>query len=70
MGLVTVALELSEGVEVVRLPQIVALPDGVSEVAILCDGARRIIVPVHALWDDFFAAPGIDLGERDQPVLE
>ncbi|WP_193560495.1 penicillin acylase family protein [Dankookia rubra] len=41
---------------------------GVREVAILRDGARRVIVPATALWDDFLAATGVDLGERSQPA--
>jgi antitoxin VapB len=42
----------------------------VREVAILRDGARRVIVPANAVWDDFFDAPGVDLGERIQPEAE
>jgi antitoxin VapB len=29
-----------------------------------------VIVPASAVWDDFFDAPGIDLGPRDQPVAQ
>lgn len=50
-----------------RLPKDVAFPDGAREVAILRDGERRIIVPADRTWDDFFVAPGIDLGPREQP---
>lgn len=53
--------------QAVRLPKDVAFPPDVREVAILRDGARRVIVPAASLWDDFFAAPGIDLSERAQP---
>lgn len=56
--------------QAVRLPKDVAFPEGVREVAILRDGARRVIVPANAVWDDFFAAPGVDLGERDQPRMQ
>jgi len=56
--------------QAVRLPKDVAFPEGVSEVAILRDGARRVIVPANAVWDDFFDAPGIDLGERDEPAAQ
>jgi len=42
----------------------------VKDVTILRDGKRRIIVPTNALWDDFFAAPGVDLDERDQPPVQ
>jgi antitoxin VapB len=54
--------------QAVRLPKDVAFPPGVREVAILRDGARRVIVPAAALWDDFFAAPSVDLGERAEPA--
>lgn len=53
--------------QAVRLPKDVAFPADVREVAVLRDGARRIIVPANAQWDDFFDSPGIELGERDQP---
>jgi antitoxin VapB len=56
--------------QAVRLPKDVAFPEGVREVAILRDGERRIIVPADRTWDDFFAAPGIDLGLRDQPETQ
>lgn len=56
--------------QAVRLPKDVAFPEGVKEVAIIKDGARRLIVPANAVWDDFFAAPGIDLPERDQPRMQ
>lgn len=52
----------------VRLPKEVASPEGVREVTILRDGARRVIVAADAVWDDFFDAPGIELGERDHPL--
>ncbi len=60
-------LFLSNRSQAVRLPKDVAFPPGVREVAILRDGARRVIVPANALWDDFFGSPGVDLGEREQP---
>ncbi|HEY1933764.1 MAG TPA: type II toxin-antitoxin system VapB family antitoxin [Acetobacteraceae bacterium] len=56
--------------QAVRLPKDVAFPPNVREVTILRDGVRRIIVPADAIWDDFFASPGIDLGERDQPAAQ
>ncbi len=52
--------------QAVRLPKSVAFPAGVRDVTILREGKRRVIVPSDAIWDDFFDAPGIDLGERDQ----
>lgn len=56
--------------QAVRLPKDVAFPDGVREVTILRDGPRRVIVPANAVWDDFFEAAGIDIGERDQPEAQ
>ena len=56
--------------QAVRLPKDVAFPEGVKDVAILRDGTRRVIVPANAIWDDFFAAPGIDLPEREQPPMQ
>jgi antitoxin VapB len=53
--------------QAVRLPKDVAFSSDVREVAVLRDGARRIIVPANAQWDDFFDSPGIDLAGRDQP---
>ncbi len=50
--------------QAVRLSKDVAFPASVREVTILRDGARRVIVPAYAVWDDFFDAPGFDLGER------
>lgn len=52
--------------QAVRLPKDVAFPPGVRDVAVLRDGTRRVIVPANAVWDDFFAALGIELGEREQ----
>ncbi len=53
--------------QALRLPKDVAFPIGVREVAIFRDGARRVVVPADAMWDDFFADPGIDIGDRVQP---
>ena len=61
---------LSNRSQAVRLPKSVAFGPGVREVAVLKDGARRVIVPADAVWDDFFAAPGIDLGVRAQPAMQ
>ena len=63
-------LFLSNKSQAVRLPKDVAFPPGVREVAILRDGVRRVIVPADAVWDDFFAAPGIELGGREQPAQQ
>ena len=56
--------------QAVRLPTDVAFPEGTKEVAILREGKRRVIVPAGAVWDDFFDAPGVDLGSRDQPAAQ
>jgi len=53
--------------QAVRLPKDVSFPAGVSEVTILREGSRRVIVPADALWDDFFDAPGVDFPNREQP---
>jgi antitoxin VapB len=50
--------------QALRLPKDVAFPSGVKDVVIVREGTRRIVVPATAMWDDFFARPGIDLGER------
>lgn len=56
--------------QAVRLSRDVAFPDSVREVTILRDGVRRVIVPADAVWDDFFDAPGVAVGERDQPAVQ
>jgi antitoxin VapB len=60
-------LFLSNRTQAVRLPKDVAFPPGVDQVMVIRDGPRRVITPAGTAWDDFFAAPGIDIGERDQP---
>ncbi|MEA1647620.1 type II toxin-antitoxin system VapB family antitoxin [Nitrospirillum sp. BR 11164] len=66
----TTTLFLSNRSQALRLPRDVAFPDGVREVTIIRDGPRRIIVPAAAVWDDFFAEPGVDLPDREQPALQ
>jgi antitoxin VapB len=63
-----ITLFQSDRTQSVRLPKDVAFPAGGREVAILRDGMRRVIVPADAIWDDFFADEGVDLGERAQPA--
>jgi antitoxin VapB len=63
-------LFLSNRSQAVRLPRALAFGKGVREVTIVQDGPRRIIVPSDAAWDDFFEAPGVDLGERQQPKAQ
>ncbi|WP_333591279.1 type II toxin-antitoxin system VapB family antitoxin [Brevundimonas sp.] len=47
--------------QAVRLPKAVAFPDGVKEVTVIQEGKTLRLVPTNALWDDFFAAPAIDI---------
>ena len=68
--MVATTLFKSNKSQAVRLPKDVAFPDDVREVNIIRDGKRRIIVPADSSWDDFFAAPGIDLEPRDQPAAQ
>jgi antitoxin VapB len=63
-------LFLTNKTQALRLPKDVAFPPAVREVVVLRDGARRIVVPADAIWDDFFDAPGVDLGARDQPAQQ
>ena len=56
--------------QAVRLPKDVAFPENVSDVNVLREGKRRVIVPANATWDDFFDAPGIDLPPREQPAAQ
>ncbi len=65
-------LFMSNRSQAVRLPKAVAFPEDVSEVTILAEGRRRIIVPADAVWDDFFAEPGAaDFPEeRNQPEAQ
>jgi len=57
----------SKGAQAIRLSAEVAFPTSVRSVVVLKDGNRRIITPAESVWDDFFDAPGVDLGERGQP---
>ena len=66
----TTTLFQSNKTQAVRLPKDVAFPEGVRAVTVLRDGKRRIIAPADTTWDDFFDAPGIDLGERVQPAAQ
>ncbi|HSV02459.1 MAG TPA: type II toxin-antitoxin system VapB family antitoxin [Phenylobacterium sp.] len=56
--------------QAVRIPKDVAFPETVRSVLVLRDGNKRLIVPAETAWDDFFAAPGIDLPDREQPSPE
>lgn len=56
--------------QALRLARDVAFPPSVTEVVIRREGQQRVILPADAAWDDFFAAPSLDLGERDQPPAQ
>ena len=64
------SLFLSNRSQAVRIPKTVAFAEDVREVVIVPDGPRRIIAPADAAWDDFFDAPGTDLGERIEPAMQ
>ncbi len=64
------SLFLSNRSQAVRLPKAVAFGEAVRDVVIVPDGPRRIIAPADAAWDDFFDAPGIDFGDRQQPAMQ
>jgi antitoxin VapB len=68
--MIRVTLSLSEGTQVVPLPEEVAFPEGVRSVVVALDGVRRIITPADVFWNDFFDEPGIDLGARKQPPID
>lgn len=68
--MVETTLFKSNNSQAVRLPKDVAFPADVHKVTIVRDGKRRIITPADSSWDDFFAAPGIDIGPRDQPAAQ
>ena len=56
--------------QAVRLAKEVAFPEGIEEVTIIKEGARRVIVPTGAVWDDFFSATGVSFPDRDQPQMQ
>lgn len=45
--------------QAVRIPKALAFPAHVTAVEIAEIGNARVIAPGGALWDDFFAAPGV-----------
>ncbi|HRH21046.1 MAG TPA: type II toxin-antitoxin system VapB family antitoxin [Brevundimonas sp.] len=54
--------------QAVRLPKAAAFPDDVKEVWVLRKGKSLLLVPLESLWDDFFAEPGIDIREPEDPI--
>jgi len=52
--------------QAVRLPKAVAFPDDVKELRVIKEGKSLRLVPVDALWDDFFASePYPDFPDRE-----
>ncbi len=66
-NVVKTRLFLSNRTQAVRLPKDVAFPPGVEEVEIIREGNRLVIVPAGRRWEDFFAEPGVDFPDREQP---
>lgn len=56
--------------QAVRIPKALAFPAHVTAVEIAEVGKARVIAPGGALWDDFFAAPGVteDFMPDDDPA--
>ena len=54
-----------------RIPKELAFPEDVKEVYVIRRGKMLEIIPVDALWDDFFdRSPNPDFPERDQPPAQ
>ena len=70
----TTVIFKSNQTQPVRLPKDVAFPEGVDEVEIVKVGNSRVINPVGARWDSFFARPSRPsddfMSERDQGSFE
>ena len=57
--------------QAVRIPKDLAFPDEVKEVYVMRRGMKLEIVPVDALWDDFFATfPSSDIVEPEDLPLD
>ncbi len=66
----TTKLFQSNRSQAVRIPKAIEFPPDVRDVAVRRVGQTRIIAPAASSWDDFFDAPGIDLGPRQQPEVQ
>lgn len=64
------SLFLSNRSQAVRLPKVVAFDQDMHDVVSVPGGSRRLIAPVGMAWDDFFTAPGVELGSREQPGMQ
>ena len=61
---------LSNRSQAVRLPRDVVFPEDVKTVVIRARGKARIVTPLDALWEDFFADPACpDFPDCDQPFV-
>lgn len=59
--------------QAVRLPRAAEFASDVQEVSIVSIGRTRIITPVEATWDSWFAEACTEdakLPEREQPVMQ
>jgi antitoxin VapB len=72
--MVTTRIFLSNTTQAVRLPKAVAFPEDVRDVEVTVIGNGRLITPVGAKWDWFFAeGPAVSedfMAERDQPDMQ
>lgn len=71
---VTTSIFKNNKTQAVRLPRQVAFPEGVEEVEVVVVGTSRILSPVGARWDSYFARGSTVsddfLSERDQGSFE
>ena len=57
--------------QAVRIPKDLEFPEGVKNVHVIRVGKRLELIPVGALWDDFFdREPNPDFPEREQPPVQ
>jgi antitoxin VapB len=57
--------------QAVRIPKDLAFPDDVKEVYVIQIGKKLELIPVGALWDDFFDRElNPDFPDRDQPPIQ
>ena len=67
----TASIFRSNRSQALRIPKDLAFPDDVKEVYVLQVGKALEIIPVGALWDNFFdREPNPDFPDRDQPPVQ
>lgn len=57
--------------QAIRLPNAVALPEGVKRVDIVALGRTRVITPAGESWDSWFDGKGVTtdfIAQREQPA--